>query len=159
MRREIGILGPYDRRACAVRMRGILRWIIRHRQDREGAGRQKMLDGDAGMRPLMLHGRDDAGLAVAPFDRADAGGAPQRRVLPVGGGHEPRAELRAIGQPHDSAALIGAGSCRSMTIVDSPAPAQATASSIPLRPPPAMISSASSAIAWRISPPPLAGER
>ena len=66
-----------------------------------------MLDGDAGMRPLMLHGRDDAGLAVAPFDRADAGGAPQRRVLPVGGGHEPRAELRAIGQPHDSAALIG----------------------------------------------------
>ena len=65
-----------------------------------------MLDRDAGMRPLMLHGRDDAGLAVAPFDGADTGGAPQRRVLPVGGGHEPRAELRAIGQPNDSAAFI-----------------------------------------------------
>src|SRR5436305_14080260 len=65
-----------------------------------------MLDRDAGMRALMLHGRDDAGLAVAPFDRADTGGAAQWRVLHVGGGDEPRAELRAIGQPNDSAAFI-----------------------------------------------------
>src|SRR5437764_375589 len=80
-----------------------------------------MLDGDAAMRPLVLHGRDDAGLAVAPFDGADTGGAPQWRVLPVGGGDQ--------------------------------GPAQGTAGSTPLRPPPAMVSSASSAMRFQLPVP------
>jgi len=41
-----------------------------------------MLDRDAAMRLLVRHGRDDAGLPVAPLDGADAGGPAQRRVLP-----------------------------------------------------------------------------
>ena len=37
-----------------------------------------MLDGDPEVRALVLHGRDDAGLAVSPLDGADSRGAAQR---------------------------------------------------------------------------------
>ena len=55
-----------------------------------------MLDGDAGMRPLVRDGRDDADLPVAPFDRADSGDMAQRRLVAVGGGDEPGAQARAV---------------------------------------------------------------
>ncbi len=55
-----------------------------------------MLDGNAGMRPLVRDGRDDADLPVAPFDRADSGDMAQRRLVAVGGGDEPGAQARAV---------------------------------------------------------------
>ncbi len=55
-----------------------------------------MLDGDAGMRPLVGHSRDDADLVIAPLDRADPGGATQRRVLAVGRCDQPGAQARSV---------------------------------------------------------------
>ena len=55
-----------------------------------------MLDGNAGMRPLVRDGRDDADLPVAPFDRANPSHMAQRRLVAVGGGDEPRAQARAV---------------------------------------------------------------
>ena len=57
-----------------------------------------MLDRDAAMRPLVLHGRNDAGLAIAPFDRADAGSAAQRRIPAIGADDQPATQPRAVAQ-------------------------------------------------------------
>ena len=100
------MFGPYDRRAPARGSAGRGRFVG-HGQDRERAGGQKVFDRDAGVRALVRDGRDDADLTVAPLDRADAGGAAQRRFFPVRGGNEPGAQARAVVE-HD----LGAGSGR-----------------------------------------------
>ena len=88
-RRQLGPFGPHDRGAVAG-----------HRQDRKRSGRRKMLDGDAAMRALVPHGRHDPGLAIAPLDGADAGGAPQPRPLSVG-----RCDQTSRYRPHRRRAL------------------------------------------------------
>ena len=55
------------------------------RQDREGPGRQEMLLGAAVVRPFMRDRADDAGLAVVPVHRLDAGHVAQPRLHAVGG--------------------------------------------------------------------------
>ena len=70
--------------ACA-RSRRSTNGCPSQRQDGEGAGGQEMLLGAAVMRPFMRHGADDAGLAVFPVHRLDAGHVAQLRFDAVGG--------------------------------------------------------------------------
>ena len=83
--RDIRLLGPDDRRAVAG-----------HRQDREWAGGQETFLGDAAMRPLVSDGAYDSGLVVAPFDGAQPGGAPQRRVPAIGCDQQEGGEVAPI---------------------------------------------------------------
>ena len=57
-----------------------------------------MLDRDAGMRPLVVHGCDDRGLRIAPARGADAGDAAQRRLGAVGGGDQPHCNPPPVGE-------------------------------------------------------------
>ncbi len=98
-RRQRGVLGPDNRGAVAG-----------HRQYRERAGRQEMLNRDAAMRVLVRHGRDDAGLLVTPLDGADPGRLAQWRVLAVGRDDEAGAQPRAVGE-HDRGAGLARLHC------------------------------------------------
>ena len=89
-RRELGAFRPHDRGAVAG-----------HRQDRERARRQKMLDRDAAMRTLVAHRRHDSGLAIAPLDGADACRAAQRRPLPVGRRDQAGPDPSSVGELGD----------------------------------------------------------
>ncbi len=80
-------LAPDERRAVAG-----------ERQGRERAGGQEMLLGRAVMRAFVLHGGDDAGLAVIEAHRLDAGHVAQFRAGAVAGDEEARADLRSVGK-------------------------------------------------------------
>ena len=71
-------LGPDERRAIAL-----------EGQDRKRTGRQKMLFGNAVMRALMFDGGHDAGLAILPGDRLDAGKVPKFRAHAIASDDEP----------------------------------------------------------------------
>ena len=96
--RDVAPLGPHDGRPVA-----------RHRQDRERAGGQETLLGDAAMGAFVRDGADDAGLVVAPFHRTQPGGASQRRFAAVGRDQQAGGERPAVVEPHpgfDRAALV-----------------------------------------------------
>ncbi len=65
-----------------------------------------MFLGAAIVRAFMRDGADDAGLAVVPFHRLDAGHVAQLRVDAVGGDQQPRLQRRAVGQMHDDAGAV-----------------------------------------------------
>ena len=82
--REIGALGPDDRRAMlAVPARP-------HRQDGEGAAGQEFLLGDAAVRPFVARDQHDRDLVVRPGARTDAGVLAHRAEAALGRGHQPR---------------------------------------------------------------------
>ena len=86
-RHVLRALGPDDGRAVLQAAVGLR--LVFKRQDREGAGGQKMLHRPALVIAFMGDGGDDAGLLVGPGDPADAGLLAQARARPVGG-HQQR---------------------------------------------------------------------
>ena len=87
--RELGALGPDDRRAMLAAL------AVAHRQDGEGPAGQELLLGDAAMRPFVARHQHDRDLVVRPGARADAGLLAHRAEAAFGRRDEPRGEAPA----------------------------------------------------------------
>src|SRR5215472_2706298 len=81
---------PYDRGT-----------VVAHRQDRKWARREEVLDRDAAMRLLVMHGRYDTGLAIAPLYRTDTRSPAHGRLLTIGRSHEPRLDRSSVAKGRD----------------------------------------------------------
>src|SRR5438309_64901 len=57
-------------------------------------------------RAIVGHGADDAGLAVFPFHRLDAGHVAQLRIDAVGGDQKPCLQRGTVGQMHGDAGAV-----------------------------------------------------
>ena len=101
--REVGALGPDDRRA----MLAVL--AVAHRQDGEGPARQELLLGDAAMRPLVARHQHDRDLVVRPGARADAGLLAHGAEAAFGRGDQARREAPAALQHELGAVGIALG--------------------------------------------------
>src|SRR5205807_4558996 len=86
--------GPYDRGAVAHSR------VAFQRQDRERAGRQKMLLGAAAVLALVRDGGDDARLRIAPAVARDAGALADVRARAIGRDQEARRNGRSVGESH-----------------------------------------------------------
>ena len=87
--RDIGALGPHDRRTMLAAR------TVGHRQDGERAAGQEFFLGNAAMRLGMVGHQDDRDLVVRPAARADAGLLAHRAEAALGRGDEAGGEAPA----------------------------------------------------------------
>ena len=87
---KFALFGPNDRGTVVV-----------HRQDRKWPRREEVLDRNAAVWAFVMHCRHDTGLAVRPFDGADACSPAHRRLLTIGCSHEAGPEPSPVAKGRD----------------------------------------------------------